>query len=72
MEESYSLLLEMTIVGIMCGLVVAFCIFFCIKYHKDKSYEKARAIILGGTIGLSLLTTIFEIVWFCMYLGLPV
>ena len=70
--EQYNLLLEMTSIGIMCGLVVAFCICFCIKYHEDKSYEKARAVILGGTIGLSLLTAIFEIVWFCMYLGLPV
>ena len=70
--EQYNLLLEMTIIGIICSIVVAFCVYFCIKYHNDKSYEKARTIILSGAIGLSILTTVFEIVWLCLYLGLPV
>lgn len=60
--EQYNLLLEMTIIGIICSIVVAFCVYFCIKYHNDKGYEKARTIILSGAIGLSILTTVFEIV----------
>jgi hypothetical protein len=70
--EQYNLLLEMVIIGVLCSIMIIFCILFCIKHHEDKSYEKARSIILGGTIGLSILTTIFEVAWFCMYLGLPV
>jgi heme/copper-type cytochrome/quinol oxidase subunit 2 len=70
--EQDTLLLEMTIVGILCTIAIIFCVYFYIKYHDDKGYAKARPIILGGTISLSILTTIFEIIWFCMYLGLPV
>ena len=70
--EQYNLVLEMTAIGIISSIVIAFCIFFCIKYREDKTYEKARLIILGCTIGLSIMATLFEIIWFCMYLGLPV
>ena len=52
--EQYDLLLEMIFIGIMCSIIVIFCIYFCKKYHNDRSYEKARTIILGGTIGVSI------------------
>jgi len=68
----HSLLFEMCIVGIIGLISIIFCLVIYIKYKEDKNWAIGRIVLLGSAIGLGILVTIFEILWFCMYLGLQV
>ena len=69
--KDQQLLLEMIIVAIICIPAVLWGIWFLIKYKEDK-FHKGKSFVLTAVITLSVMFCIFETVWFCMYLGLPV
>jgi len=67
-----NLLAEMIIVGFVGAVSIAFCLTLFIKHHEEKDWAVARTILLGSSISLGVMVIVFEIVWFCLYLGLPV
>jgi len=68
----HELLVEMLIVGIIGLVSIGFGTWFLITHWHEKDWEKLRAFFLGGIIFMAVMVSIFEIVWFCMYTGLPV
>jgi len=69
--KDQQLLLEMIIAAVMCIPAILWGVWFLIKYREDKLH-KGRTFVITAVITLSVVFSIFETVWFCMYLGLPV
>jgi hypothetical protein len=67
-----NLLLEMFIVGFIGIVSICFGLIIYIKHKEDKGWDKARWVLMAAVISVGIMVTIFEIVWLCMYLGLPV
>ena len=72
MAGQTELLTEMIIVGIMWLILLIFSTSMYIGHLGDRHWDTGRMIILASSISFSVLATIVEIAWLCMYLGLPV
>ena len=72
MVNETELLIEMVAIGLLWLFTLLASALIYIKHIGDKSYIAVRAIAILSSIVISLLSTIFEITWLCMYLGLPV
>lgn len=67
-----NLLFEMSIVGFIGIVAIAIGLFLFTKHLHEKDWDKARPVMLASTIFVSIVLMIFETIWLCMYLGLPV
>jgi len=66
------LLLEMIIVGLIGLASITTGIIAYVKHLVDKDYENIRWFLLASIIFVGIMTTIFEGIWLCIYLGLPI
>lgn len=72
-----SLVFEMAIAGVLYICTAIPCLYYLIRrrVYDGETFEKMRAgscLIIVMFIGLTVLTLIFEVVWFCMCLGVEV
>ena len=71
--EKQSLLFEMIIVAIICIPTIVYCDFYLFsKYKNDKDWDGVRILLSICSIVVSLFFMIFEVVWCCKVLNLPV
>lgn len=68
----HELLVEMLIVGIIGMLSIGGGLWILLRNWHEKDWERLRMFFVAGVIFMAVMTTIFEVVWFCMYISLPV
>ena len=68
----HELLVEMLIVGIIGIISISAGLWVLLRNWHEKDWERLRIFFVAGVIFMTFMTSLFEIIWFCMYIGLPV
>ena len=71
--EKQTLIIEMIIVAIICIPAIIFCDTYLVSHYKnDKDWDGVRILLSISAIVVSLFFMIFEVIWCCKVLNLPV
>ena len=62
----------MAIVGVFGIAAIIICLFVFIHYKDKYWWQGAKWLLIGSMAGVSFMVALFEIIWFCMYLGLSI